>query len=873
MSTIAPRTVFASLLLSCGLAAGAAGFQAAPHPAAAPFDQATGRDQLNYPRHTVADFLHMKLNILVPDMNQPRMEVIQDLSFVPIGTELDTLKLDAKMLAIHSITSPGRAVTFEHDGAVVRITLDPPVPAGHACTITTTYTVTDPPFGAVFFPESPEWPGRAAQMHTKGAPENNSYWFPCHDFPNDRLTTEILCTVPAAYDVVANGRMLGTQNKVLTSRQSGENTKAEMKLGMYRQFHWLQDKPHPPYLVVMAIGRWEIVDVGSRQLPMPVYVPPGRSSDIKASFGRTPEMADFYGRVLDEPYPWDQYAQIIVWNFSAGGMENTGATTLADSAIYLPEGLLDGDPEALVAHEIAHQWFGDLITCNSWEHTWLNEGWATYCEALWFDHRDGPVGYESEIIREFASAMTRDKADAPRQPPMASKQYRLPNENFRRAADPYSKGSSILHMLRKRIGDEAFFRGTALYIDRYKFKQPETADFQVVMEEVSGESLDQFFDQWCFRPGHPELDVTASWDSSAMKLHIAAAQTQKIDGYNPAFEFDLPVLAGLSDGQTRKGIITVNGRDTTLGIDLPAEPVWVAIDPDMHVLAKFKIDAPEHWLAAQATKGPTLAARIQALKALGASKNKKGPGIRISEAIAFNPEIPPIVRAEAVRTLRSLDAIGALETCVIARPPCWEVRDAAVDGLAAVAAAREGDDAERIKERAADMFAKLYTLDKSSKVRASCIRGLGRLKSTRHLPLIVSAMDVESQSDRVRQAALVAVGDLAAPEGLAPALKYAGNAGQNRTRPIAIENLVKLAKNDPDETFKVLADALVCRDQRARNAAGRAFVDLGDPRGLELLEQTLRNAKDYQTEVGLTDWIADLRAKLTPKPDAAAGTP
>ncbi len=868
------RPVFQTLSVALALTVGTSCVRVLAQPAghrAQAFDTASGRDLLNYPRHLLADFRHMRLNILVPDLNKPRMEVVQDLTFAPIGSELETLRLDAKLLGIHSVACADHKTAFEHDGQVLTVTFDPPVSAGQPCTLTTTYSVMRPPYGVEWTTESPQWPGRPAQMHTKGAPENNSYWFPCHDFPNVRLTTEIVATVPSAYDVVSNGRLVDVQNKVLSSKEADGKPGADSRLGMYRQFHWLQDKPHAPYLVVLAIGRWDIVDVGSKSIPAPVYAPVGRAADVRPSFGRTAAMIDFFGTRFEEPYPWDKYAQVVVWNFAAGGMENTSATTLVDSAIYSAEGLIDQDPDDLVSHELAHQWFGDLVTCNSWEHVWLNEGWATYAESLWFEHRDGPDGYLAQIIREFDSAVSRDKADAPAAIAMESKQYRSPGEIFRKDASPYSKGASVLHMLRRRLGDDAFFRGTALYIDRFKFKQAETADFQQAMEDASGESLDQFFSQWCERPGHPELEVTTRWDSTSMKLKIAVAQTQKIDGPNPAFEFDLPVLIALPDGQTRASTVQVQGREAALDIDLPAEPRWVAVDPDLTVLSTMKVHQPDAWLVAQATKGPTLPARVQAIRDLVLAENTHDAA-HVCEIIAFTPEVPEVIKVHAVGSLKALAAVGNLETCVIARPPSPAVRAAAASALAQVASDRHDDGAQRGRERDADMLAKLYAFDPSAKVRAECIRGLGKLNQTAHLPLILSAAGIESPGDRVRQAALQALGEMNVAEGLAPALTCATNAGNSRTRPAAIEALVKLSKHDPDKVFDTIADAFRTADERPRRAAARALVDLADPRGVKVFEDALEACKDRQFHQFLDDCLGELRAKLPAEP-LPAGEP
>ncbi|QYU67690.1 M1 family metallopeptidase [Leptolyngbya sp. 15MV] len=393
-------------------------------------------------------------------------------------------------------------------------------------------------------PSDPAYPGRAAQLHTQGQSEFNSYWFPIRDFPNVRLSTEVIATVPAGFEVVSNGRLVD---------------RAAVGAGRVR-FHWSQERPHPPYLVSLVVGKFDVVDVArAGSVPMPVYVPPGRGRDVERTYGRTALMAELFARLIDEPYPWEKYAQVVVHNFEAGGMENTSATTMHDTAILTADGVADQDIEDLIAHELAHQWFGNMITCRSWEHLWLNEGFATYFEALWLERQplapdrglrrtqrqwSGRDLYLARVLEALDAFRDSDLPDAPRQPAMVSKEYRHADETFGRAADPYAKGAFVLHMLRTKLGDDVFFRGLAAYVDRFAFKEVETNDFRRVMEDVSGEALEAFFAQWCFRPGLPGVEITPAWEPRAGgggELNLTVRQTQRIDRENPAFMIDLPV--------------------------------------------------------------------------------------------------------------------------------------------------------------------------------------------------------------------------------------------------------------------------------------------------------------------------------------------
>lgn len=818
------------------------------------------RDEQSYPRHPLVDYRHMRLSLIIPDMNTVKMEAVQDLTFVPLVGGIDRLSLDAKLMDIHSVRCEQAPIEYEHDGQRLVVRFGRRLAEGESCTITTTYTVMDPPFGFVWTPESPAWPGRPAQLHSKGQPEYNSYWFPCHDFPNERLTTEIIASVPAEYEVVSNGRLVSVENRAEAIPSGHGDGLRSSALGMFRRFHWLQDEPHVPYLVTLVVGRFDVEDVGSPRLPMPVYAPLGRRHDIRPNFGRTSEMVHVFEGFFGTPYPWRQYAQVMVHNYASGATENTAATSFVDTAIWPAEGRLDHDPEGLIAHELAHQWFGNLVTCRSWEHIWLNEAWATYAEALWFGHRDGPLAYEAHILREFASVFSGDTGTAPGTPGMVSKKFRWPREVFSKSASPYAKGSSVLHMLRRKIGDEAFFRGTAEFLRRHRFDQVETSDFQAVMEEVSGESLGLFLAQWCDRPGHPVVRAVIEWEEPSSRLSITARQTQTINGENPAFEFDLPVVARMPDGSKRDTVLSFRGRDASAGMGLPGPPAWVELDPGLTVLANTTSSAPAAWLHRHAREGSSLASRIQAIRSLAMLKDEKTPGI--CEVVVFDPSEHDVVKLEAIRALRRMSAVGVLETCVIGRPASHAAREAAVDALAHVASRRRGDAGDRGRERAATMFARLYAVDPSPKVRSACLRGLGSVRSSAHLPLVLSAAQTDSPGDRVRQGALRAIGDLGDASGLALALAYAGESAHDRTRPFAFEALVKLRRHDPDAAFEAIRLAVVKCPDRTRRAAAKALIDLADERGVGVLESLIAQSRDEFERDMLGGWLADLSRKI-----------
>lgn len=551
----------------------------------------TGRKVANWPKARHFDHLHMRLELSFPDLSKPELSGLMTLRARAQGRTRTTLVLDSRGPKVESVTVGGTDAPFELADGKLRIQLPTPVQMDQEVIVVVRYTLdysVNKGEGLTFSPGKPDGKGpteQFTQVHAQGQAELNSRWFPCHDFPNERLSTELIVTVPQSTDehpwiVVSNGRL---ESKV--DNADGTTT-----------WHWNQALPHAPYLVTLAIAKFAVIELGGPTsarpgLPMPIYVPIGTEEKATVVFEDTARMVTFFEKLFDEPYPWDMYAQVCVRDFAAGGMENTSATLLyANVATSKP-----GSQDDLIAHELAHQWFGDLITCKSWEHLWLNEGWATFAEALWVeeearqDHPDDPSMARKAYMRSIAQAAQglrrTNRATAPRFTAMVSNRYSDPDRVFSKMDNPYSKGALVLHMLRQRLGDDAFFKGVRLYVDRFKFREVETDDFRLVLEEVSGLSLEQFFETYALRPGIPKLAVDLAWDAGSSMLTIAAEQTQTIDRFNPAYSLRLPIIVELEGGGRANTTLEFDVQRGQVMLSLPARPIDVRIDPDITSLA------------------------------------------------------------------------------------------------------------------------------------------------------------------------------------------------------------------------------------------------------------------------------------------------
>ncbi|MEM8836220.1 MAG: M1 family aminopeptidase [Planctomycetota bacterium] len=802
------------------------------------YDLHTGEDLRNFPPPREADFLSMLLVLRVPDMNDPTFDGAAKFIFTPIGDDLHTLTLDANQLEIDSILSQSDTVAgFSHDGEKLTIRFDPPVKVGFTCDVTIGYAVDDPPDGLFWTPQSEAWGDRPAQLHTQGQPQTNSYWFPCHDFPNDRMETEIIISVPEGFVASSNGSLA---SEPIT--RNGTST-----------FHWVQKPNHPAYLVSLIVGKFEIIDVAPEgsDIPMPVYVPEGMGERVQRTYGNTARMIETYERVFDEPYPWSRYAQLVVHNFGYGGMENTAATTMFGDAILDEKAMLDGNLEGLISHEVAHQWFGDLLTCNSWEHLWLNEGFATYLEGIWYEERDGyENGYLPYVYRESRGVAERDQLEPGSttfRPGMVSNVYHHPDNTFRRISNPYPKGCSILHMLRAKVGDELFFKSLATYIDRHKFSTVETVDLRRAFEDTTGKSLEHFFEQWCERPGTPRPEITLSWNAESSELRIEVEQTQRINAQHPAFSFDLPIE--IYSGPGAKPIdltLPITRRLHERTITLDAEPAMVAVDPSVAVMMHPDLDAPRGWLLAQLEHGPTVPSRIDAARFL--RKHDSAIARNALAQVIANTSEHHEVRREAAESLGTMSASHELAETYRAGVDDARVRRAIVNGLRDCA----DDEALSLLVQIAGDASESY------RTQGDALVALGDLGDASHFDTLASGLDVPSQYDDVRRGAIRGLAELDHPKALDAVIPYTRLGYYSRTRPDAITAVAMLAHHNRKKALDAVAPLLRDRELRTVRAAIEAVADIEHEAGLEVLDRfidTTRNPK-YRTRA------QDARAKL-----------
>lgn len=408
--------------------------------------------------------------------------------------------------------------------------------------------------------------GKPQQIWTQGETEYNSCWMPTVDSPNEKMTQDIRLTVEKRFKTLSNG-------KLVESRLNPDSTRTD---------RWVQKLPHAPYLAAFVVGDFAVArDTIRNGLELSYYVEPEYAPHAKAIFGRTREMIDFFESKFGVEFQWDKYAQIAVRDFVAGAMENTSMTVHAENVQTDTRALLDGNSDDVIAHELMHHWFGNLVTCESWVHLPLNEAFANYSEYLWNEHK---LGAEQADFWVQGSLQQYLGESEQKQEPLIRYNYTDMEDMFDNHS--YAKGGLVLHMLRKYIGDEAFFAATRNYLIRYGFGTAEVNDLRESFEEVTGEDLNWFFNQWFLSPGHPNLKVEKTFDNNKITLKVSQLQDSL---YTPIYRLPLKVDLWVN-GQKETHDIVVNKARQTFEFPVSQRPDLVDFDAQRQLLGEINYE-------------------------------------------------------------------------------------------------------------------------------------------------------------------------------------------------------------------------------------------------------------------------------------------
>ncbi|MSQ81709.1 MAG: hypothetical protein EXR77_02180 [Myxococcales bacterium] len=710
------------------------------------------------------DFSHLDLQV-TPDLAKRTVSATATYKLTR-KHQTERLRLDAVDLNLTEVVwlQSGAAVAAKWQPVDHGVVIEWPPTADRDLELRLRYNCA-PRQGFYFVAADADAPNRPLHAWTQGETEEVRHWLPAPDQPDERMTWTVAVTAPTALVALSNGDPDG---KPMIDKPT------QLSLTRYRS-----TAPLPLYLLTVAIGPFVAVDHGHSKLPVVTWALADDVDNVRRAYAKLAKMVDVLGQRLGVAYPFSRYSQVVVHEFNFGGMENATLTTLTHRAVPDARAELDRPADGLLAHELGHQWFGDLVTCRSWADIWLNEGWASFADSLWHESEYGIDRYMEDLADSRRGYF--EEANRYLRPVVAD-----------RAADPddvfdshtYSKGAWIAHMLRRKLGEEPFWRGVKTYLTRHRFGSVETDDLRRALEEASGLSLRGFFWRWLRQAGHPVLKVDLKWDDEAKMVRLGFAQTQRIERAMPPFTLAIEIALTAKQGaEPTLHRLVLDKVTDSFRLPAPTRPWLVEIDPRSAWLVDWTVEAATTDLAAMLERSAYADVRLRACTDLGrvlheptalaailrAAQHDKARHVRAkaTDLLGRGPRdkvIQPLVErltkdsesqvrraaARALGQLLSNKGWAALQ--VAARTDVsYAVQAAALQALVAI---------DRSQARA-ELLAAVARPSHQETVRAAALHGLATLADQQDWPLVVAAIE-SGQSKFIREAAAPSVAEFGA---------------------------------------------------------------------------------------------------------------
>ncbi|MBC7653663.1 MAG: HEAT repeat domain-containing protein [Oligoflexus sp.] len=668
----------------------------------------------------INDLVHTKLDVKF-DYKKAYLYGKAWITLKPHFYPTNTLTLDAKGMDIKNVSinngSINSPLKFTYDSLQLKIDLGKTYQSSENYTIYIAYTskpnefktkgsqaITDAK-GLYFINPDSSIKGKPVQIWTQGETEGSSVWFPTIDHPNQKTTEEIIMTVPDKYVTLSNGALI-------SQKKNNDGTRTDT---------WKMDKPHSPYLFMMAVGDFKIYRDKYKNIPVNYYLEPAYAPYAKDIFGKTPAMIEFFSKKLGVEYPWNKYAQVVVRDFVSGAMENTTATLHGEYVQQTKRELIDGsNGEETIAHELFHQWFGDYVTAESWSNLSLNESFADFSETLWAEYAEGKDAGDAHNYESMQSYLGSPDA----------KTKNLIRFNYNDKEDmfdvvSYQKGGRILNMLRNYLGEDAFFKGLNLYLKNNAFGNGEAQQLRLALEQVTGKDLNWFFNQWYYNSGNPDLNISYKWEDKKKAQTVYFSQKQKGDAFTLPIRIDIYVKGGKITQD-----YWMKSKTDSICFPLDTKPDLVNVDADKILLMSKKDDKTIQEFAFQYKNAPLYMDRLEAVEAA----------------------IIKIKTKEAQEIL-----IAAL------KDPFYGLRIEAINNLKL--------DNEELKKKILPTIINIAKTDTKTLVRAAAIESIGNLQDKRYLSLFIEAL--KNPSYAIEGAALnsIAALDMSQAKSLAKSLE------------------------------------------------------------------------------------------------------
>ncbi|MFQ5628639.1 MAG: M1 family aminopeptidase [bacterium] len=522
------------------------------------------------------DAVHYKIALRF-DEEKERFWGENTITLAPLRDGFERCELDAEVLKVTAVKSAGgQSLKFEQTDSRVVVFLSRKYDYRDTLSFSVAYESGNPKLDNSKYGMGPGYDlgldfKKATEdnpqlINTLSFPEGARHWFPCNDVPGDKATSELIVTVRNDYNALSNGRLLS----VTGNETDGTKT-----------FHWSQEQPHSTYLFVLAAGPYTVLKDSLGSLPINYWVYPKDVDNAMRSFRKTPEIIAFFNKEYGYDYPWVKYDQVTIPGIG-GGAESTTATVLGQSTIHDARAEQDFPSHWLVAHEAAHQWWGDLVTMRTWSHAWINESFGTYGEYLFSKYDLGEDEGALNLLRKKHQYINEARNRYKR--PIVFDRYNFPNDNF--DSHTYPKGAVVLNMLRWIMGDRPFQRAISHFLHKHAFQAVDTYQLMAAIREATGQNMDWFFEQWVFKAGHPVFDVSYSWDETDKKLSLKIVQTQEISEWIPIFKMPVAIAITTSSGKTSKKV-WIDEQEELFTFDCAAKPLLVRFDDGNYLLKEW----------------------------------------------------------------------------------------------------------------------------------------------------------------------------------------------------------------------------------------------------------------------------------------------
>jgi aminopeptidase N len=777
------------------------------------------------------DQVHLELRLTL-DVNGGTLAGEARHRMTSLADGLRTVRLHLEDLDVSSATTgEGDACAVTHEKGILSLELDRPRAMGEEFELVIQYGG-KPTSGLWFFRPDERHPRIPLQVWSQGQGTENRHWFPCYDLPDDRLTTYLEVDVPAGLTTLSNGEPV---------------FRKESRPG--REVHaWSLSRPHPSYLVTLVVGTFDHVRNEAAGVEQHLYMAPGWGEHADEVFGRTGDMMGFFAKYTGQPYPWRRYSQVTVWDFMWGGMENTSATTLNMRALHGPGVRPDYSADGLIAHELAHMWFGDLVTCRTFDHIWLNEGFATYFTDLWVEHHHGEVDFE--VARLHSRDRYMDAVDhaalavAPRPA--------QPTDCGDVKSHAYVKGSSILHMLRRLLGDEVFRDGVREYVTRCADRSVDSEELRAALEKVSGRNLRGFFEQWVYGSGFPVLHVSTEWqpDGETDVFVFRVRQAQPATPEMPHFRTPVDVEVTWEGGESETFRFALDGPAAEWRVRGLGKPRRWRVDPWTWLIAKVDPQRSREEWELQLLEDVRATGRILAARALADLGPKGVPAL----SKAATEDVRHEVRAEAAKALGATKAHAAARALITASGDAdSRVRSAALEAMG-----------EMPPQWVAETLMTSLRDDPSGYAAAAAAAALGKTRAPGAFDALSMALTRDSHRDVIRREVMNGMKALGDVRGAQVAEMYThygwGKGLQHRLRHAAIDAMVAL---DPHgaATHATLAGLLDDPYFRMRRWAAAHVADVGMATAIPALEELIPGATGPGVRTAYEKALERLQAK------------